>query len=384
MRVLQMFARRLAASLTFVLPKAAVSAPATQASAPVTKATPHTFEKTDPDDAEYRVIARHIADLMMADEWVEIGEQVAEWEEALESTPGGLRFHEIAVEVALSGLQSLIDGNSHEAFVDLEHAEYELGCFVQSHLSAPDSHVLGLLAARAHLIMGEACRADHWPDDLRSEAWRRMAKHYVSASDILENYDARALMSPLMAEAKYLTARGAPAGSHRIPELFDDWIMLDPSNPRIYETHADWLAEPENASQDKLVALAEEALQRTEDTLGFGGYALFFRPLLSLSEDARSLYNAEFYATGILDLATLSASQADANRAADALAEEIAQCGDDAPDAFKDTLLMLVRNEIEVFYPSLWTRPEDEIRCLIEEAASAIPDLGQQSLSQAA
>lgn len=379
MRILQMFARGLSASLTFALPKAATARDAsTEASASRTAAT-RTFDPSDPDDAEYRIIARHIAELMLADEWIEIADTIAKWESTLAQTPGGLRFHEIGIEVALSGLQSLIDGASHDTLGDLEHAEYELTCFYQTHVSAPENHVLAVLAARAYILMGEACRADHWPDQLRTAAYRRMARNYVDASDILDGFDSRALMSPLVAEAQYLTSRGAPAGGHQVPELFDRWILLDPANPRIYDTHAEWLADPDNASEETIQSLAEEALARTEETLGFAGYALFFRPLLALTEDGRKFYDPELYASGFHDLGTLSASQADANRAADALAEEIENCGSDATATFRDTLMMLLGNEIRVFYPRLWTRPEDEIRGLLDEAATIFPDIDLQA-----
>ncbi|MEO0866797.1 MAG: hypothetical protein AAFY39_19955, partial [Pseudomonadota bacterium] len=90
-------------------------------------------------------------------------------------------------------------------------------------------------------------------------------------------------------------------------------------------------------------------------------------------------YDPELYASGIHDLGTLSASQADANRAADALAEEIESCGDNAPAAFRDTLMMLVGTEIQVFYPRLWTRSEDDIRALVDEAATLFPGLELQA-----
>lgn len=375
MRILQMFARGLSASLTFALPKAATPNKDADDMSASRQTAVRTFDPHDPDDKEYRVIARHIAELMLADEWIEIADTIAKWESTLAQTPGGLRFHEIGVEVALSGLQSLIDGACHDTLGDLEHAEYELGCFYQTFTSAPENHVLAVLAARAYILMGEACRADHWPDQLRTAAYRRMARNYVDASDILQGFDSRALMSPLVAEAHYLVSRGAPAGGHQVPELFDAWILLDPANPRIYDTHAEWLAEPNNASEETILTLAEEALVRTEDTLGFAGYALFFRPLLALTEDGRNFYDPELYASGIHDLGTLSASQADANRAADALAEEIDNCGANAPAAFRDTLMMLLGNEIEVFYPRLWTRPEEEIRALVNEAATLFPGL---------
>ena len=386
MRVLKLIARGITASMTFFLGKPenatgkAEPRPSTHAAVPFDLP----FEQNDPDDAEYRAVARLIADLMLADEWIEIADRISEWEADLVSTPGGLRYHDIATEVALSGLQSVIDTVRHESLLDLEDAEYEVSCFFASHQAAPDNHVLAVLAARSNIMIGNACRADHWPQDIGRDAWRRMARYFMAAGDILEDHDARALMSPLVAEAQYLQALGAPGGEHKIPELFEEWITLDPSSPRIYARHAEWLSDPDNASKDTILEFADEAMTRTEDTLGLGGYALFFQPLLDLSEDARTIYDPELYATAILDLATLSATQADVNRAADALAGEIENCGDDAPVALKDTLLILVRNEIKVCYPRLWTRSEDAIRSLISEAADTIPDLDLGDLSKAA
>lgn len=342
------------------------------------------FEHHDPEADEYRAVAGHIANLMLADEWVEIAENIAEWERELVSTPGGLRYHEIAVEVALSGLRSLLDTARRESLADLDDAEYELRCFIDTYQRSPEMHVLALLAARAHLMVGKACRGEHWPAATRSEAWRHMARHFVAARDILVDYDARALMSPLVAEAQYLQAIGSPAGQDRVPDLFEAWITLDPSNPRTYAIHAEWLARPDNASQQTILSMADDALERTEDTLGCGGYALFFQPLLSLGEDTRSLYDPELFATAVFDLATHSASQADVNRAADILANEIHTCAPNAPLALKDTLLMLVQNEIRVCYPSLWSLPEDLIRSLFDEAAEIVPDIYVQDLPRAA
>jgi hypothetical protein len=372
MRVLQMISRGIAASMTAVLFGPASAKPVrAEASAPRALA----FEREDPDTREKLAVQSYIADLMIADEWVEIGECIAEWENDLASTPGGLRYHEIAVDVALSGLQSLIDAAPHNRLDDLEPAEAELRCFVETWRSAPESHVLALLAARAHLLVGLACRADHWPANARRDAWRQMARHFVAAGDIIADYDARALMSPLMAEAKYMQALGSPAGAHRLPELFREWITLDPANPGIYAAHAAWLADPRNSSQKEILRLAEEALERTEATLGMGGYALFFQPLLGFREDAREIYDPDLFAAGMLDLATMSATQAEVNRTADMLAGEVRAAGAAAPLALKDTLLMLVRSELSVLYPRLWTISEEAIRGLIEEARDKVPDL---------
>ncbi|MEM9970723.1 MAG: hypothetical protein AAF762_06450 [Pseudomonadota bacterium] len=342
------------------------------------------IEHNDPDYQERRAVANLIAALMLEDEWVEIGDQIAQWEASLASTEGGMRFHEIAVDVALSGLQSLIDEAPHSDLKDLEDAEAELACFIDTHERAPDSHVLALLAARAHLLVGLAYRADHWPEDSAREAWRRMARHYVSAGEILSDFDARAMMSPLVAEAEYMQALGSPGQSHRIPELFENWIKLDPSNPAIYAAHAVWLADPENATDEVISELADEATDRTAETLGVGGYALFFQPLVGLRENAREIYDPELFAAAVLDLATMSATQAEVNRMADALAGEIRSIGEEVPVALRDTLFMLIRTELRVLYPRLWSISDEAIRGFIREARDALPDVTLNDISEAA
>lgn len=383
MRVLQIIARGLASSMTFVLSKPKPKAPAAE---PVVAQDLGRLavEQDDPDHKERRAVAGHIACLMLEDEWVEIGEQIAAWEAELASTQGGIRFHEISVDVALSGLQSLIDDAPHNELSDLEEAELELGCFVDTWERSRDSHVLALLAARAHLLLGLAYRADHWPDSFQKEAWRRMARHYVAAGEILVDYDPRALMSPLLAEAKYMQALGSPGQAHLLPELFETWISLDPSNPAIYAAHAVWLADTNKVSDDEIQALADAAIERTVATLGLGGYALFFQPLIGTRENARELYDPDLLASAMLDLATMSATQAEVNRMADALAGEIRAIGENAPIALKDTLLMLIRNEMTVLYPRLWTISDDAIRAFVREARDALPKALLDDIGEAA
>ena len=74
MRVLQIIARGIASSMTFVLSKPAAVA----VEAPVRDPSKLEIEHNDPDRAERRAVAGHIAGLMLEDEWVEIGDQIAD------------------------------------------------------------------------------------------------------------------------------------------------------------------------------------------------------------------------------------------------------------------------------------------------------------------
>ena len=348
-------------------------------------------ETHDPDLSERAVIANYIAQLMLADEWTEIADQVAEWENQLAATPGGARYHDIAAEVALSGLQSLIDDAARTSLADLSEAETELSHFIDTYQRATDSHVLALLAARAHLAIGDACRADQWPAALRQQAWRKMARHFVDAGEILRNYNPLAYLSPLLAEARYLQALGSPAGSHRLTELFEDWIDLDPANPAIYEKHAEHLADPDIFSDETILAEADRALDRTQETLGFGGYALFFLPLLDGRDGARHLLDPDLFACAMLDLASMQATQAEVNQTANALASEV-RADHNQCLALSDTLFLVIQGHLQVIYPRLWTMRQDDIQALVREAAAIIPpdvkedasDKDEDHLSEAA
>lgn len=333
------------------------------------------IEHEDPDLVESAAVTRHIARLMVDDEWTAIADQIAEWEDQLISTPGGQRFHDIAADVTLSGLQDLIDSCAHGTFEDMAPAEAELSHFVATHRGTPGNHVLACLAAHAQIIVGNAYRAEFWPEGDRREAYRRMARHYLAAGEILEPFEPLAYMSPLLAEAQYLQAMGSPGGVHRLPELFEAWIELDPSNPAVYAAHADFLADPEMTSDEDILREGDAAMARTEDTLGFGGYALFFLPLLSRREDVRSLMDTELFASALLDLATQSATAADANWAAAALAAEMENADDGNRIILHDTLLLLIRQSLTIVYPRMWPIEEEAVRALLREAAEALPDI---------
>lgn len=336
------------------------------------------IEHDDPDLKESNAVSRHIAQMMLDDEWAAIADQIAEWEDQLVQTPGGQRYHDIAADVALSGLQELIDSCPHDSFDDMTASETELSHFVASHRGLPDHHVLAVLAAHAHIAVGNAYRAEFWPEGERREAYRRMARHYLAAGEILEPFEPLAFMSPLLAEAQYLQALGSPGGLHRLPELFEAWIELDPANPAVYATHAEYLADLEMTSDEDILREADAAMARTEETLGFGGYALFFLPLLSRRENARHLMDTELFASALLDLGTQSATAADANWAAAALAAELEAVDERDSDArmvLRDTLLLLIRQTLTVVYPRMWSLDEAAVRDLVHEAAEALPDI---------
>lgn len=333
----------------------------------------------DPDWRECVAVSQAIADLMIADEWFEIADKIADWEAVLASTPGGERYHEIAIKTCLSGLQGLIDDAPRNDLSDLDDAEVEVGHFVDSHRQTPDNHVLALLAARAHVALGEVFEVDDWPETMRREVLRRRAKHFIAAGNILAEFDAVAHMSPLLAEAHYLQALGSPGGDHMLEALFREWIDLDPSNSEIYNTHVAALVARDMLTGDDILQEAEAAMRRTEKTLGFGGYALFFTPLLTEYDAARGLLDPELYAAALMDLASNSATQAEVNLAAATLLTEMESSDVTTSAAYRDTLILMIRRHMKEIHPRVWPISAEEVQELAIEAAYVIPDDGMDA-----
>lgn len=329
----------------------------------------------DPDHSECVAVSQHIAELMIADEWLEIADEISNWEAELASSPGGTRYHDVAVKTCLSGLQGLIEDAPRKALSDLDQAQIEVMHFVDTHRQMPDNHVLALLAARAHIAIGEACAADDWPEKERRAAWRKTAHHFIAAGKILAPFDAMALMSPLLAEAQYLQANGSPSGEDQLDQLFNIWIELDPTNSDIYSLHVAALVAHDRVSGDEILREADRALQRTEDTLGFGGYALFFTPLLNEYDSARELLDSELYASALMDLAANADNQTEVNHAAATLLAEVEAADADQVDGLQDALMLMVRQYLQVVYPRLWPISVDEVQEIVAEAAERMPDI---------
>lgn len=332
-------------------------------------------EGDDPDHRECVAVSLLVADLMIADEWAEIAEKISNWEANLTASPGGVRYHEIAVRTCLSGLQGLIDDAPRSTLSDLDDARTEVGHFMDTHRQTPENHIFALLAARAHMILGEAFAGADWPADQRRAAWRRMAQHFIAAGEILEPFDAMSFMSPLLAESHYLHALGSPGGEDKLEDLFDVWIDLDPSNSNIYNVHVAAMVAHDRITGDDIIREADLAMQRTESTLGFGGYALFFMPLLTEYDSARDLLDPELYAAALMDLASNSATQAEINLATAALLTEIESSDEDISAAYRDTLILMIRQHLKVIYPRLWPISVQEIQNLVSEAAHVAPDI---------
>ncbi|MDJ1017275.1 MAG: hypothetical protein QNJ35_12240 [Paracoccaceae bacterium] len=319
----------------------------------------------DPDSAARANVVERVSELVGSEGWGELADLVAEWESRLDATPAGVRHHDLAADTILAPLEALIDEVPRQELSELAQAEQEVERLVALHKAHPDAHVLAAIAARAQMILAESCQAEFWPDDMRKEAWRKMAHHYVQAEAILEAFDPVAYMSPLLGRAVYELALGMPDRNARLKPAYEDWIDLDPSDPAIYARHATSLLPHRFGSIAEIRVEADRAEARTRETLGKSGYALFMLPLIEADEDMRSIVEPDRLAAGLMDLARLSGTQAEVNWAAATLARESRFGALERQDVLASAFEALVRRHLGVLYPRVWRMPLAEVRSLL-------------------
>ena len=323
--------------------------------------------RNDPDLVARAAVANRVSDLFARCEWAQLSREVTVWERRLDATPGGTRHHDIAIETCLVPLQSCLDDAPRDTLDDLIEAEEMVADYVVRHIEAPHDTVHAVLAASAHMMLADNCRAEFWPDSERSRACRHLAQHYLKAEAILLRFDPVSRVSPLLAKAFYDLALGMPNGHARLPDAFSDWVELDPSNPAIYAIHMPKLFGDGPINLKALEAEADRAETRTEDTLGHGGYALCVLPAIADCPELRDHIDAGRLAAGLMDLARLSGTQADVNWAAATLAVEAGIGNAERRATLQDAFDTLVRRHLGVIYPRIWQIPLDAIRARLAD-----------------
>ncbi len=321
--------------------------------------------QNDPDQIECADVINRVSHLSVDGNWEILTAEIAGWEQRLEAAPGGARNHEIAVDTCLIGLRALLDETPRENLGSLDKAAREIERFVARHKVSPESHILAVLAARAHLMVAGSCRAEYWPDAERGEAWRQMAHHYLQAEAILSPFDAVAYMSPLVAGAYYELALGMPNGSTAKLPAFEDWIDLDPSNAAIYAAHVPSFLTGRESDIEELLREADRAEERTREILGHGGYALCLIPAIAEEPSLRARIEPDRLAAGLMDLARLSGTQAEVNWAAAMLANEVEECSAEARNVLQSAFDAIVCRNLTVIYPRLWAMDLEEIRAFL-------------------
>lgn len=172
----------------------------------------------------------------------------------------------------------------------------------------PDNYALAALLGLLHLDCGWAARGNDTADQVADGDWQVMNLHYDEARKIVTRFDAVAYDSPLLAEVQYTLNTGIENGADRLQDTIDDWVDLDPTDPRAYRRHAFHCLDRWFGDAEFLVAEADRLATRKSAEMGDAAYALMICHGLTYQEDIAPLVDIPRYLQGIDALLVQAAS----------------------------------------------------------------------------
>jgi hypothetical protein len=166
----------------------------------------------------------------------------------------------------------------------------------------PDNWVLAVIVAQAHMDIGWAWRGTGWDVEVPTRNREAFAAHFDRAFDIISPFDATALNSPLIAATSCALSSGRGGHVRHIVAQFENWIALDPKNPRAYRTFGAQLLPRWHGDYPRLELEARRAAGRNHDIWGAGAYTWMMFDAISSDSAACARVDIDFFLDGLRDI----------------------------------------------------------------------------------
>jgi|GEM_PF-5423848 len=318
------------------------------------------------DDPEIELadeIATDLGKLIEAGRWDLFHSLLAAWETDRATTPFGTMFHRLGVERALWPFEEIEAGiaetgqRPEDAHIDAIVAEFDTRAAAD-----PEDHVAATLAARAHIAAGWIARGDGSLEEASANNLRRMAEHYRAAEALLAQHVAK--RSSLVAEARYFVCLGLETGSTLIRQRFAEWVAVDPDDVAPYQAHGFHLLPRWFGDLGELEAEARRAAEATAPRRGAAGYVVFHGGIMSNDAQSETLgvIDPALFVRSALDRARTAGSQWGVNRMAEFLLLAMLDSRDEAREVYREGLVRLVHDHLQVLVPRAWSSPIEDVR----------------------
>lgn len=244
--------------------------------------------------------------LAQTSQWPELLERIKELDQTRAQRLSGARIYEAALLAARSSVSRNLEDRrkADQARAGLE----TLKAICATH---PDSYVAAVILAQAHMDMGWAERGgEHGKASAAGLAAFR--KQFSIAEQAISKFDPIEENSPMLAETRYLLAPGVEGGVKFLRDWYEDWADLDPSNPKMLETHSRYLMPQWYGDYTEVDKEARRAAVRSNNELGSGAYALFWLTPMTREESLGKL-DADLFIKGLHDLMLRTGDQGQAN-----------------------------------------------------------------------
>ncbi len=229
----------------------------------------------------------------------------------------------------------------------------------------PDNYALAAFLGRLHLDCGWAARGSDAANTVAAGEWATMNEHYAEARNLVTRFDPVAYNSPFLAEVQYLLNIGLENGADRLQDTIDDWVDLDPTDPRAYRRHAFHCLDRWFGDAEFLASEADRLATRLDVEMGDAAYFLVISHGLTHQEDIAHHVDVPRYLNGLDTLLDRTGSDPlttlrlfyDANRGAvpeGAFSGLFPNKDDKAMQEIKAGLAPLMRKHVRAYCQRAW------------------------------
>ncbi|MEP2889105.1 hypothetical protein [Tateyamaria sp.] len=329
----------------------------------------------------------HGQKLARIEDWERLTKEIFEADAQRLKTPGGMPIAELLAfgaraDVVGAAEHALIGGRPDRDAPMMAGIEAMESILAEN----PDNPALACVVALTHIDLGWAWRGTGWDIEVPSTNREAFAAHFDRATNIMAEFDAAALESPLLASTQCALLAGRSSTPRQVARQFETWIDLDPKNPRSYRAFGVQLLPRWNGSLQQLELQARRAAGRTHDVWGAGAYTWVMFDAISHDPDACAQIDLEFFLDGLHDILHNSSDQHTVNLLLAYCANTMGatQTGDDETDYVRMQIAAaadwIVRDYLSELHPLLWAHAARgfdnalRIRCPERFAASGHAD----------
>lgn len=236
--------------------------------------------------------------LARQDAWDDLSEAMRTADQSRRATPGG----EPAALLLADGARSDVVAAAEDALHDLVTPHPDgLRDFATVLEEMPRDYPSGLIVALAHLDIAAAWRRF---SDLRdpTEAAAHMSYHLSEASDILKPFREAAKDTPSIAAVMAAHGAATRTPAHRLVELYEMLIDLEPGANRHMRTFGRHLLSASDGGPAAIEVAARRTAVQMEEYWGAGGYVWVYLDALALNSSTLDLVDPVFFISGLNDI----------------------------------------------------------------------------------
>ncbi|MCM2560802.1 hypothetical protein M8756_02935 [Lutimaribacter sp. EGI FJ00015] len=224
----------------------------------------------------------------------------------------------------------------------------------------PDDYGVALVIVQTHIDIGRAARGQGPQSKVPEKHMQTFHRHFDTAGEILDRFDAFAENSPALAAARCSLLAASRTPQARIADDYEDLIDLDPGNPVHMRALGKFLLPQWYGDYDQLEHEARRTLARTGDIWGMGAYAWVYLDAIALDSRALVRLDVPCFIDALRDILKRRSDQHVANQLAAFCAVTLTQPRFEHPDTahtareLRGALGWILRRHLHQVYPLVW------------------------------